>query len=342
MKHIYFVFCLLLNCFSYGQQREVQLVNTTAAFGYVEYLPEEYSEKDTLWPLIIFLHGLGEAGDGNNDLFKVIFHGPGKLISYGAQFPAIVLSPQSPTWWDIEKINEFVEWCLVNYKIDPSRLYMTGLSMGGGAAWLYGVSYPEKTAAIIPICGAAEPIDTHKLVETAVWTFHNADDPVVDVSLTYNWIAGIREAGGGPKYTIYISGGHDAWTITYENPEVWEWLFKQKLGEYVPEPLNASQAETLMVYPNPMRDKISIKTFLNTSVSLYDSFGKEIWFSEKLIPVNGLITLDISALPLNNGLYFLNINSTNSHRIVKLTNNKSHLHFTNLTQLSYKFSVSNQ
>ena len=72
---------------------------------------------------------------------------------------------------------------------------MTGLSMGGGGTWLYAGDYPEKLAAIVPICGAADVSRPEELVNIPIWAFHNEGDPVVDVQQTFDWINGIRSAG---------------------------------------------------------------------------------------------------------------------------------------------------
>src|SRR5690606_31154255 len=118
-----------------------------------------------------------------------------------------------------------------HYKSDQSRLYITGLSMGGGGTWLYARDYPHKPAAIVPICGAATASQTDKLATIPTWAFHNAGDPTVSVQLTYDWINGIKAAGGHPRMTIYPSAGHDAWSAAYNNGEMWDWMFARYLGE---------------------------------------------------------------------------------------------------------------
>lgn len=321
------VFCLLLvwtPVYSYAQagQQEVPLSETDAVYGFCEYLPEDYSDGEN-FPLIVFLHGLGEIGDGELDLWKVKVHGPPKLIERGKDFPAVVLSPQSENWWDIKKLGQFVDWAFLNYQIDTTRLYVTGLSMGGGGTWLYAVNFPERPAAIIPIAGAADTIRTKNLVDIPVWAFHNAVDHVVDVKLTYDWIKGIRSAGGSPEITIYPKEGHDAWTETYSNEEVWDWLFAQKREpkEPEPEPLVVSKpANTIRIYPNPFKDHLNFKFsgYVHTA-RLVDMGGKQVteWWNVERQGNDNTINV---APQISSGVYLLELESAHGvqrFRVVK-------------------------
>lgn len=179
--------CLpFLNASAYfgGPGRQVPVVKSanTSPYGYYEYLPQNYSETSgQKFPVILFLHGIGEEGNGGSDLYQVINHGPSFLISQGRQFPGLVFSPQSSGWWSTSTINSFVNYIYANYKgADPSRLYLTGLSMGGGGAWDYATAYPEKIAALVPIAGASSPTAARsKLYGIPTWVFHSFNDPTV-------------------------------------------------------------------------------------------------------------------------------------------------------------------
>jgi predicted peptidase len=122
-------------------------------YGYAEYLPSDYVEGSSKkFPILIYLHGLGETGNGTTDLGKVLNNGPPKMVGQGWSFPAIVISPQSAGWWDSSYIDRFVDYLYRTYPAaDISRLYITGLSMGGGGTWDYAAAYPDRVAAIIPI-----------------------------------------------------------------------------------------------------------------------------------------------------------------------------------------------
>jgi len=114
------------------------------------------------------------------------------------------------------------------YPVDKSRVYLTGLSMGGYGAWALAAYEPNRFAAVAPICGGGEPEDARKLVGTPVWAFHGDRDTSVDVAKGQAMIDNLRAAGGTPKFTVYEGVGHDSWTQTYENNELYEWLFSQK------------------------------------------------------------------------------------------------------------------
>lgn len=215
-----------------GEQIPIYLSKNASPFGYWEYLPKNFNAKKD-FPLVIFLHGLGEKGDGNKNLGKVLKHGPPKKIKNGYHFPAIVLSPQSSTWWKSNEIDKFLNYAMSKYPVDKSRIYITGLSMGGGGTWMYARDYHNKLAAILPVCGAAKASKPENLVKLPIWAFHNKNDKVVSVNNTYGWINGIKKAGGNPLMTIYPENGHDAWSKTYDDEKVWDWLFKQKLNKNV-------------------------------------------------------------------------------------------------------------
>lgn len=193
---------------------------------YLLALPKNY-EKENKFPLILFLHGAGERG---SNLEAVKTHGPPKLISEGKEFAAIVVSPQCPNekWWQPHELIALLDDIEARYKIDPDRIYVTGLSMGGFGTWSLAATIPHRIAAIAPICGGGELFIARRLETMPIWAFHGRKDDVVPVSLTENLIEAIRKRGGNPKLTIYPEADHDSWTETYNNPEFYEWLFAQK------------------------------------------------------------------------------------------------------------------
>jgi predicted peptidase len=194
---------------------------------YLLYLPEGYDKEETAWPLLLFLHGAGESG---HDLNKVKIHGPPKLIEAGKNFPMIVVSPQSPRMgWDVPTLNALLDEIVTTHKVDKDRIYVTGLSMGGFGTWGLAAAHPDKFAAIMPICGGGDSHDTAKLKRLAIWVFHGAKDNVVPPSRSESMVSALKDHGAGNvKFTLYPNAGHDSWTETYNNPEVWDWLLKQK------------------------------------------------------------------------------------------------------------------
>ncbi len=226
--------CVIVLCGNWGNGAEPADVQQAGRLetrvpvrmNYLVYLPKDYDSHDA-WPLMLFLHGGGERGD---DLELVKMHGPPKLIAAGREFPFIVLSPQCPQdreWEPIELI-ALLDDVSRQYKVDPDRIYVTGLSMGGFGSWRLAAYAPHRLAAIAPICGGGEKHWAKKLPHLAVWAFHGAKDPGVPVERSQQMIDALKEKGGHPRLTIYPDAEHDSWTETYANPELYEWLLEQK------------------------------------------------------------------------------------------------------------------
>ncbi|RKY05749.1 MAG: hypothetical protein DRP66_10235 [Planctomycetota bacterium] len=117
------------------------------------------------------------------------------------------------------------EWPLI-LKVDESRIYLTGLSMGGYGSWSLGCDHPERFAAIAPICGGGEPFFARKLKNTPIWAFHGGKDNTVPLKKSEDMVIAVKKAGGDAKLTVYPQAGHDSWTETYNNPEFYEWFLK--------------------------------------------------------------------------------------------------------------------
>ena len=207
-------------------------ITKTVGLEYLLFLPEGYDEQARQkWPLILFLHGAGERGD-DLDLVKV--HGPPKLVEDDPDFPFIVLSPQCPadSWWTehLDDLAALLDEVIGAHDVDTNRLYVTGLSMGGYGTWSLALAQPERFAAIVPICGGGKPYLARRLKDLPVWAFHGAQDTVVPLEESEQMVAAIKEAGGAPRLTIYPDAGHDSWTETYANSELYVWLLEQEKG----------------------------------------------------------------------------------------------------------------
>jgi predicted peptidase len=207
-------------------------------------LKPESTEEKTAYPLVIFLHGAGERGTDNKAQLK---HGVKNFASDEARkkYPCYVLVPQCPPhparWADwtakgstkeptqpLALVLALVEELKKTHQIDESRIYITGLSMGGFGTWDLLARKPELFAAAIPICGGGDPKAVEKFAKVPIWAFHGAKDTVVPPSRSREMIDALKKAGGNPKYTEYPSAAHDSWTKTYADPAVLEWLFSQK------------------------------------------------------------------------------------------------------------------
>ena len=141
----------------------------------------------------------------------------------------MVISPQSARGgWNPDTLNALLDEVLAKYKVDPDRVYLTGLSMGGFGSWELGTSIPERFAAIAPICGGGKPSQAARLKDVPVWAFHGAKDRVVPIARTEAMIKALKDAGCEPKFTVYPEAGHDSWTETYNNPELYKWFLEHK------------------------------------------------------------------------------------------------------------------
>jgi len=210
-------------------QKFNQALTKTVNLNYLLYLPNDYSSSKQNFPLILFLHGAGERGD---DLELVKIHGIPKIVEQGQDFPFIAISPQCPIdkWWVdpwlIEALNALLDQTIANYRVDESRVYLTGLSMGGFGTWYLSMAYPEKFAAIAPICGGGMPWMAFRIKDVPVWAFHGAIDPVVPVQRSEEIVEALKKIGGNVKFTVYPETGHDSWTETYNNPELYKWFLE--------------------------------------------------------------------------------------------------------------------
>ena len=205
----------------------------TVYLNYLLFLPKRYgADSEKKWPLILFLHGAGERGD---DLERIKRHGIPKIVEQQEDFEFIAVSPQCPadsTWVaEIGALNALLDEIVATHTVDTTRIYLTGLSMGGYGTWHLATAYPERFAAIAPICGGGLPEmgfpeRVCALKDTPVWNFHGAKDPVVPIEESEVLVNTLQECGGDVRFTIYPDAQHDAWTQTYVNPELYEWFLR--------------------------------------------------------------------------------------------------------------------
>ena len=253
------------------------------SFGFYVYLPDDYENTTANYPVLLYLQGWGNFGRQPNP--ALISSGPlaPLYLSDTALDPngrerldsrvrqSIVVTPRLPYYdpnykdplgyYNPDTLQTVVEYVVANYRVDPQRLYVTGLSEGGGGTWAYAWRHPEKVAAIVPIsCSLSYPV-VDALRSMPIWMLQSFDDPVVphaqgsdaafsavtvvshfmqqypgdgDYTISYSpatglgpWTPGTVYPTGLVTYTLYASGGHDAWTRTYANESVWIWLYAQ-------------------------------------------------------------------------------------------------------------------
>jgi predicted peptidase len=213
-----------------GEQTAVPDTASTAPFGYHQYIPPLASDGgNARYPLLLFLHGSGERGNGGSELQAVTRHGPPKLIREGewdASRPFIVLSPQLPASqgrWEVDSLHAFIDYAVETYRVDPDRIYLTGLSLGGHGTWMYAAAHPDRIAAAVPVAGDGRVIRKNgssycDLLEVPIWAFHGAEDPVVDPRGSMEPIRELRQCqpSSPQKLTLFPGVGHDSWSLVYD------------------------------------------------------------------------------------------------------------------------------
>ncbi len=215
---------------------------------YVVYVPADYDPAEK-WPMILFLHGAGERGTDGLIQSEV---GIGTAIRrHHDWFPAIVVFPQCPPncFWDaiLDELDACIAKTRASYNVDPKRVYLTGLSMGGYGSWIWGATKTGLFAAMMPICGGGSLLDigglseeplqasfgtlqerVGKLATVPIWALHGADDQTVPPLRSQQMVKLVKEAGGDVQYTEFADTGHNSWDKAYAKRKAINWLLKQR------------------------------------------------------------------------------------------------------------------
>lgn len=230
---------------------QARTVTVTEAGEAVEFrsqlLAPSAIEPGRRYPLVVFLHGAGERGRDNEKQLKYL---PTWLAepALRERHPCFLLAPQcrederwvdiswadkkstpqGPPTTDMLAVIAALNAVIAAEPVDPSRIYLTGLSMGGYGTWDLAARQPERFAALLPICGGGDEATAPRLAKLPIWCFHGDADEVVPVERSRTMIAAVRAAGGDPKYSELPGVGHDSWTPAYRDPAVLAWLFLQR------------------------------------------------------------------------------------------------------------------
>ncbi|MCE7997103.1 MAG: hypothetical protein HEP71_34405 [Roseivirga sp.] len=238
-----------------GTHSAIPLQANGPDYAYYMYEPGDYANVGEDYPLLIYLHGISDFGDPvqQNDLFKVLRNGPPKLIEEGSwnpEYPMLVASPQlmiTDFDWQPNKVHSFIEHLESKYRVNPSRIYITGISIGGVGIFEYirNLGSRAKPAAAVPIAGAGAENLVSTFGDVPIWAFHGEDDRVIPFERGSKQIVDAINAAN-PKVralvTTYPGVGHDAWTRTYDetgmgqenrlndpfNRSVFNWMFSKK------------------------------------------------------------------------------------------------------------------
>jgi predicted peptidase len=218
--------------------------------GYYVAIPPHYFESTDSFPLLLFLHGLGQMGDGNSQLRYVLNDGIGKLmkekrfpVSFyvnDKEFSFIVVSPQTSRQPSVSEVMDMVEYLHKSFRVDSRRIYLSGLSLGARVVTLVAAKYPETFAAIVPIAGVAinagmkERCKSIAEANLPVWELHNIDDPMANVADARRFISYLKDFNPpvSPRFTVFDVYGHDAWTTALDpvyredGMNIYEWMLQ--------------------------------------------------------------------------------------------------------------------
>ena len=208
---------------------------------YLLFLPQTYTgAPDVKWPLLIFLHGLSKRGDTREALEIIKLDGPPKIVEDRSDFPFILLSPQCPSetyWYPVfDRLDALIEAVTTTYAVDESKVYLTGLSMGGFGTWRLALKHPGQFAAVVPIAGGyifeseEVPEDICVLKDLPIWVFHGGEDEAVPSWQSQIMVDALRQCPANVRNTHYADANHaDAWKRAYADPELYTWLLEQRL-----------------------------------------------------------------------------------------------------------------
>jgi hypothetical protein len=327
---------------------------TTFDVGYLEYLPADYhTNTDKKYPLLIFLHGGGQSGNGTPEsLERVKDWGPPRLIHEGHNMCFtvngvkecfIVLSPQlaannAYNWaFVVSLLFEHIEIGPDNYRVDPDRIYLTGLSRGGMGVYQFAgspLNVPNRLAAIAPIAAWSENGTEGCIIsgrKIPLWAFHGLEDTVVPYAMGSQAFHSVSDcADPAPEaemiFTTYKDDGkyHDSWLPaydtgnTYHSPNLYQWFLLQSKAANpgdvtaIGESSKVFPDHQFSVSPNPARDQVALTfgsdRYQNFFIAIVDLNGKN------LIEINASDKpIDISALP--NGAYIMEARSIRGHVI---------------------------
>ena len=203
-----------------GCQTPPEPTLTIESYKYFVILPNNYEQQDSC-PAILFLHG---RGGGTSSIENFNSYGLGQYAEQNTDFPFIIIAPQATDDWFTEPIDKILNSVSENYKVDQSRLYCTGYSLGGNAAFRLAVEYPDRFAALALVAGWGDTEDACEIKDVPVWIFHDSNDPVVPYSWALELETALVNCGGTVNFTTYQTDSHSYYNEAYFNPELYSWF----------------------------------------------------------------------------------------------------------------------
>jgi hypothetical protein len=240
MRKQFFILFLGLSLFAMNGNVLAQQVAKMSpkGTGFLQYLPDGYSSNTNKYPIVISLHGIKEKGNTLTDVARVANVGLPKYVKYGQKYPFILISPQLKTTmgrWSGAYVMEVLNYVKTYLRVDPNRIYLTGLSLGGGGVWSVATSYPDVWASILPVCSGYNLTSlAYKIAGSKIptWGFHGDADAVVSEGVTIAMINAINNYKPTPlaKLTIFPGMGHVIWDKVYKETSALSWMLSYTLS----------------------------------------------------------------------------------------------------------------
>jgi predicted peptidase len=200
-------------------------VQSEVSIRYRTYFPENYTDDGAAFPMLYFMHGSGERGA---DLDILEWQTLPRFIKEGLDLPFVTVCPQCEVGWDVRALELLLDEAIEKYNVDPTRVYLTGNSMGGLGTWMLGNVAADRVAAMAPVCAPSTRINPENFKGVPIWCFHGAMDSVVPIGESVKMVRYLREAGCVVKFTVYPDADHDSWTPAYRDPEFVTWLLSHR------------------------------------------------------------------------------------------------------------------
>jgi len=207
---------------------------SSRTFTTIVYEPPGFDDParaDERWPLLLYLPGTLTFG---HDIHRLASGDPPEEIEKGRDFPMVVITAMATHYlerWHPRTILALIDHAIETYRVDPDRVYLTGVSIGGLAVWDTAIMYPERIAAIAPVASWGHPLGIERMVDVPVWAFHGAVDFAIPMGLHRLMIEDLRKAGGNPRWTVYPDGFHWIWERTYAREDLYAWMLDQSLAK---------------------------------------------------------------------------------------------------------------
>ena len=271
--------CIFLSFKIFAQPNIEAVKNPNLPYQFWVHYPDGYKENpNKKYPFIMFLHGRSLQG---TDLNRVKSYGVIYELLRGLKLEFIVVAPQCQSGWDNSKLIKILDYAENTYRVDKSRVYLTGMSMGGYGCWMFAGAYPKRFAAIAPVCGGGLVKDAKNLCSIPHWVHHGDRDNAVLISESEKMVNAIRAAGNKRvEFTIYRNQGHDLHGV-YNNRMLYDWFLKHSIE-------NAPKEDDVNTGKLSMEEQMiinSIKDSLIQSKTILEEKKKEETSTEKKVLV---------------------------------------------------------